>query len=370
MTEQVVQIVSISKPQRRPHKMVVSGINIGESVKKISALHFIVEAQSLIFILFILLLFKPESGNGQSYDEYHQMISTAEEYYFLQNNVDSALFYYQSCFEAFDFVFARDAINAIQIAYKERRPIEYFLEIALEAGVTPSILSNIPALNNFVQDSMPNLDLMQDYDLYRSRYLDRINVECLNSIYRLGIIDQISKTKRKPETGTLFKLGLAFGLPGEKNCGIEQMDIHKELGSGAANFLNIRDSISEKSGRNLRYYSLDNNSLIMYIPIVIMLHDYCTYKDYERSLLKAYSEGYIHPREIGCIYDNSYRGESNCKMFPIRGIFGLNTFVNSSNMDTKKANQLRAKWGICSVETDQKKKELEKTGFKFIWDYW
>lgn len=39
-------------------------------------------------------------------------------------------------------------------------------------------------------------------------------------------------------------------------------------------------------------------------------------------------------------------------------------------MDSKKANQLRAAWNICSIETDLKKEEMEKLGFKFIWDYW
>lgn len=130
--------------------------------------------------------------------------------------------------------------------------------------------------------------------------------------------------------------------------------------------------MSEKYGRGLRYYSLDNNSIIMHIPIVIMLHDYCTYKDYEKDLHEAYLAGFIHPREIGCIYDNCLRGDdpSCIKVAVSRGIFGLNAFVSRSNLVPEKADQLRSKWGICSIETDRKKKELEKLGFRFIWDYW
>ena len=326
--------------------------------------------QSLIVLLFILLLLKSERGNGQFYDEYHHMISTAEEFYFLQNNVDSALVYYQRCFEAFDFVFARDAVNAFQIAYKEGQPIEDFLIVTMESGVTPAILSSIPALSDFAKDSLPNLELIQDYELYRSRYLVRINVKCLNRIYRLGILDQITKG-RKTQTEPLFKMALEFGFPGERNCGIEEYGVHKELGGRAADFLSLRDSMSEKYGVALRYYTLDNNSLLMHIPIVIMLHDECTYKDYENDLYKAYLEGFIHPREIGCIYDNPFRdNDPSCRMVPNRGRFGLNFAVRATRIDTEKANRLRAKWGISSIETDQKKKELEKLGYRFIWDYW
>lgn len=326
--------------------------------------------QSLIVLLFILLLLKSERGNGQFYDEYHHMISTAEEFYFLQNNVDSALVYYQRCFEAFDFVFARDAVNAFQIAYKEGQPIEDFLIVTMESGVTPAILSSIPALSDFAKDSLPNLELIQDYDLYRSRYLDRINVKCLNRIYRLGILDQITKG-RKTQTKPLFKMALEFGLPGERNCGIEDSQIHKELGRGAADFLSLRDSISEKYVVDLWYYRLDENSLMNHLPIVIMLHDYCTYKDYEKDLHKAYIEGFIHPREIGNIYDNAFRGDDvRCLMVPNKGRFGLNSAVRPTNIIPGKANRLRAKWGISSIETDQKKKELEKLGYRFIWDYW
>lgn len=324
----------------------------------------------LVFLLFILFLIKSESGSGQSYDDYHHMIFKAEEYYFIQNNVDSSLFYYQKCFESFEFIFARDAINSFQIAYKEARPFEYFLKTAIESGVTPSILSSILALSDFMKNSWPNLELTQDYDLYRAHYLGRINVDCLNEIYRLGIIEQLSKHQHgKHQTDALFKLALAYGLPGERNCGIEELGINKELGREAADFLKLRGNMSEKSGRDLSYYSLDNNSLNMHLPIVIMLHNYCTYKEYESALHEAYLGGFIHPREIGCIYDNALRGDEP-KCIINKNLFGLNSFVDSGKIDTKKANQLRAKWAICSIETDRKKEELEKLGYKFIWDYW
>ena len=213
---------------------------------------------------------------------------------------------------------------------------------------------------------------MQDYDLYRSRYLERISVDCLNSIYRLGITDQITKYKAgKHETDALFKLTSEFGLPGERNCGIEDLGIHKELGNGAADFLNLRDGMTEVSERNFNYYSLNNNSLIMSIPLVIMFHNHCTFKEYEQALLEAYIGGYIHPREIGSVYDNALRGDDpKCLMLPNRGVFDLNSFVKAGKVDIAKANQLRAEWEICSIETDLKKKELEEQGFKFIWDYW
>lgn len=331
-----------------------------------------VGTHSLGFVMFISLLLKSEMGIGQSYDEYHRMISAAEEYYFIENNVDSSLVYYQSCFETFDFVFARDAVNAFQIAYRENRSIEYFLKISFESGVTPSVLSSIPALSDFAKDSLPKLDVMQDYALFRSRYLDRIDVECLNKTYRLGLMDQLTKSHEgNHKIDALFKLAMTYGLPGERNCGVEDSEIHQELGRGAANFLRLRDSISEARGKSIRYYSLNNNSLTMHVPLVIMLHNDCTYKYYEKALREAFLGGFIHPREIGCIYDNTFQSDlPHCRIVPNRGVFGLNSFANSNHVDTEKANHLRAEWEICSVETDLKKEELEEQGFKFVWDYW
>jgi len=258
------------------------------------------------------------------------------------------------------------------LGHKEGKYLEYFLKTAIKSGVTPSVLANIPALNDFVNDSLLNLKVMADYDLYRSQYLNRINVDCLNWIYRLGALDQITKNQDgKTQTKALFKLAMDYGLPGERNCGVENMEVHTELGGQAASFIVIRDSISEKYAKGLNYYKLNGYSLIMHLPLVIMLHDYCTYKEYEQDLREAYLGGFIHPRDIGCIYDNAFRGSgSQCLKVPNIGVFGLNSFLISSNIDIEKANRLRAKWEISSIETDRKKNELQKLGFKFIWDYW
>ena len=373
--ELVEQTVLILKLPGRQHNVALNGIIVVVNVKynnMVSEFHRNIETQRFFVLLLIFFLFKLETANSQSYNAYHHMIATAEEFYFVHDNVDSSLTYFQKSFETFDFVFARDAINALQIAYRENRPIEYFLKISFKSGVTPAIISTIPALNEFVNDSLANLSVMGNYIKYRSHYLDRINVACLKKTYILGIYDQIAKYKEGENvTEPLFKLANLYGLPGEKICGIEDLEITKELGAEAPDFLRLRDSISSEYGKNLRYYSLDNNSLIMHLPIVIMLHNYCTYKDYKKALYEAYLSGNIYSREIGCIYDNAFRGDDpECLMHVNKGIFGLNRFLKYSTIDKKKANYLRAKWGICSMEADFKKKELEKLGYKFIWDYW
>lgn len=339
---------------------------------KTSGFQVISRTSGLIGLLIILLLVKPENGDCQTYEVYHKLISTAEEYYFLENNVDSALACYQRCFESFDFVFARDAVNALQIAHKENEPCDVFLITAFKAGVTPAVLASIPALTPFIEDSLPKLKLMHDYALYRSHYLERINVNCLNTTYRLGLIDQITKYQNKVQTPQLFKMALEYGLPGERNCGLEDWNIHAELDGRAADFLSLRDSISQKFGMSLGYYKLESTSLMTHIPVVIMLHDYCTFKDYEKDLHEAWLGGFIHPREIGNIYDNSLRGEDPVciKVTVDKGIFGLNGPVPKRFLIPEKADLIRAKWGICSIETDRKKKEMEKSGFQFIWDYW
>src|SRR5690554_3921645 len=121
-----VLILLILRPMSKPIKVGFSGITEGllrmwppKYHNKILGLSAVLGVQKFILLLYIFIPVQSDVANAQSYDKYHQYILKAEEFYFLKNKADSSLVYYAKCFENFDFIFARDAINAFQIAYKE-----------------------------------------------------------------------------------------------------------------------------------------------------------------------------------------------------------------------------------------------------------
>ena len=83
-------------------------------------------------ILFILL--STFSYAQENYNVYHQKINKAEQLYFIENKVDSALYQYDKAFEEYSFNFLRDLVNAAQIAKLNKKPnairaYKTFLEI-------------------------------------------------------------------------------------------------------------------------------------------------------------------------------------------------------------------------------------------------
>ena len=70
-----------------------------------------------------------------NYEIYHGYINKAEELFFVEGKPDSSLYYYKKAFTEFDFVFAKDPLNAAQIAYFSQQPFEEYLVKGFENGL-------------------------------------------------------------------------------------------------------------------------------------------------------------------------------------------------------------------------------------------
>lgn len=97
----------------------------------------------ILFIFFPFSLF----CQNKDYFEYHKHINKAEELFFLYKQTDSALYYYDKVFESFDFIFAKDLVNAAQISIYTNKPYQKYIEQGFEYGLKLEHLKNFPLLS-------------------------------------------------------------------------------------------------------------------------------------------------------------------------------------------------------------------------------
>jgi len=78
-----------------------------------------------------------------NYFDYHDYINKAEHHYFIDNNVDSSLYYYKKAFSEFNYVFVKDPLIAAQIAFHNNKPFEEYLIRGFEVGLKIEHLAEI-----------------------------------------------------------------------------------------------------------------------------------------------------------------------------------------------------------------------------------
>jgi hypothetical protein len=318
-----------------------------------------------------------------SYLVYHELINQAEKSYYLRNNVDSSFYYYDKAFSNFSFIFLKDLLNAAQIsAFTNNSRTKEYLQIATKYGFEIKHLTFFPLFKPITNELLNDTIFTNQAKRNRSIYLKNINYTCLLKIYDLGIVDQIDKNKpdeeysilKKKTISTLIDIIKEFGFPSSKLLGINSESIFEEGLKKPQYDLNKRKL---RYSNTLSYYKAEDTSFNFTKTMTILIHNKCAYKELETMLYNAFLKGEIHPREIGCLYDNLF---SNCSRFEScsipdinEGIFYLNLFAKFSNfsLNRDKINSLRAKWKIVELEVDEKKKEFEvQYGFKLFHGFW
>lgn len=327
----------------------------------------------LIFLISVFLFVKSSAQNGD-YLIYHNYINLAETH-LVNNNPDSSFVYYDKAFGEYKFIFAKDAVIAAQFAWKQKnkdKAIEYLLKGARN-GLRSRCLDLIPIMKSFtdsrfylaVYDSMAAAN-----EVYRSSLDPLLSDEWTNrqdaivlSLSNNELGDFMEAVKKNVER---IKELIAKGkFPGEKYIGIGED--------------------CEKLGNQSVFYSLAN-----YDCIVSEMHD---------ALWNAVKRGDLHPREFAAIWewefvksaqkmdyvtqpfvrataknfariyvkDNVYviiNRECNKSKQKVKR-FGV--LLEADDITTEEYNKSRALYYITSVETDQKKKQLETTdGYRFF----
>ena len=139
-----------------------------------------------IIVNFIYFFYIP----GQNYLEYYSKINHAKSLIIDSNYQHAALLYYET-FEEFDFEYARDCINAFEIALAigEDSLTIYFAEQALRRGVPFSYFRNNQETQN--PTSTKHWErLEKDSLIFQNEFQASINIEIRNEINTMFALDQ------------------------------------------------------------------------------------------------------------------------------------------------------------------------------------
>ncbi len=335
----------------------------------------------IVKIVWILFLFQITIAFSQNknYKVYYQEINKAEEYYFLKENIDSSLYYYNKAFEEFDFAYARDLINATQIAFFEKKEYRKFLIKGFEQGIDLNDLKDINLFDSVYKELVNDTSLLNKYIIAHNKYLHNIDSSYFNIIHAFYKKDQEDKNLPSYEYKEIKKIYkdkfkkwiTEKGFPGEKLIGISVLDTNN-LNDKLDTIITPFDTLYITTKGSYK------RSLSMDYSFPALVHNKFSYLELKDFLITAMYKGEIHPREIGMLHDNMYRPiESNLDSsevldYKLSGVFKLNGFVDYSKYkcDNKEINSLREKFYIAPIEIDIKKKEYEKKyGFVLTWGF-
>jgi hypothetical protein len=322
----------------------------------------------------------PAFSQKPNYEIYHGYINNAEELFFVGNKPDSSVYYYKKAFTEFDFVFAKDPLNAAQIAYFSQQPFEEYLVKGFENGLKLSHLESIKLFAPIYKDLLNNKLLQDKYALCREKYIKRLDLNYLSYVYEKGINDQIDKKKKEYDDILFMNMGdwltriQLKGFPGAKIIGIDDKNIFSETGKPEKDI----DQLKLKYGNALNYFTTDDEILSSSFIMIMLIHNQCSYQELKNIFGEFIKKGEIYPREVGVIYDNQFR-ELNTTRYrcqipkPTEGLFYLNMFCpyNQLVCSEKQADLLRKKWLIVPLSVDKVKKEYEKKyGFRLFYGFW
>lgn len=328
-------------------------------------------------ILFLLFSFCV-AAQDKNYLQYHKDINKAEELFFLRNKTDSALYYYDKVFQTYDFIFVKDLVNAAQISIYLNKPYQKYIEQGFEHGLKFEHLKNYPLFSKILPQLSKDNKLKKLYEEKRKKYLSKIDFDYLDQIYKMAIQDQKMKSRDDYEiivlktTDKLRELTIKKGFPGERLLGVSDSRIFKEINKPHLDLYEQR-----KNDKNLFYMSSDENILAQHWPLVMLVHNDCSYKLYHKLLLAEIKKGNIHPRDVGLVYDNVFRTHRNdypsyCGVINFKGVYRLNMFTDYTNYkDIEQTNKMREELYIVSTEVDEKKREYEfDYDFKLFTGFW
>lgn len=306
-----------------------------------------------------LLCFLPAFAQGKDYLTYHTYINEAEEN-LVNDRIDSCFYYYDKAFNEFDFIFVKDAFIAAEVAlrHNDYRRLTWYLVRGAQNGLQTDCLNmdvfndlkSLPvysavhnsmdtALEHYHKKHAANAELATDWQLRFGAMMD---------IGQLGTSDE-KETAIKDNVKAVKDLLATKGYPGEKLLGpmydCEEMANYTAIGS-------------------------------------LLLYD-CWMAENHAALWEAVKRGELHPREFGTMCEAELKNEKsknlhevynkNCysKLKPWGLYFALYDYLMLSPQKYAAIDALRAKYGMCSIETDIKKKELERTeGYKFNFGKW
>lgn len=212
----------------------------------------------LLGLFITLILSLPGISKAQSgYDIYHTQINAAERCMFVNDNYDSARFYFDKTLSSYDFCFLQDCVLAAQLALLHKDTASAFRYIAkgFENGLLPGHLltlsyalgqnSRVTLFDTLLSDRHLYSRLKSCCDSLRPKYLSRINKEVRKRINEIYVYDQIAKAYANPKfmasqshfpypedkfASPYDSLIKTVGYPGQKLIGVDDVGLAASLG--------------------------------------------------------------------------------------------------------------------------------------------
>lgn len=295
----------------------------------------------------IIFLLCSSSTIAQDYYEYYEGINKAK-YSLVEDSLEKGVNHYFETFEKFDFVFARDCFNALEVAsiLGEVDKVDYFLRRCLKQGIEFNLLEQNSILTEFKKtDAWP--DVLLAKDSLRSIYESSVNWGIRNEINTMFAEDQairdlahknrfnISRirkiNKQFEETDRklvhrLLEITKEYGFPGEKIIGIDNNSMHPKIHS---------------------------NRMTAGMPIVILIHHYSQpNQSYNSLLVNEIKKGNLLNEHYATISDFQYtygKGENE-------GVHCYSLMFNSK-LDLEIIDENR---GVISLLNVSKASELKR----------
>ncbi len=200
-------------------------------------------------ILFLFLLCVNFTFS-QDYFKYYDGINQAK-LSLINDNLDQAVDHYYQTFEEYDFVFARDCFNALEVASKIgiHNQTDYFLRRCLKQGIELSLLDRDSLLTQFkLTPFWPKT--LSETDSLRQIYIENVNWELRKEIIEMFSEDQEIRDLAHKNRFNIFRKGKLskqfiatdqrlvqrlveitkeYGFPGEKLIGIDHHSMHSKI---------------------------------------------------------------------------------------------------------------------------------------------
>jgi hypothetical protein len=238
-------------------------------------------------ITVLLLIIIPKILIGQNYSDYYKGINNAK-ILIGDNNIEESIKTYHSTFEKFDFVFARDCYNAIELSASANDSVKlkYFINRGIKQGLTFNQILNIKNVAEFRNFNFFQ-KITKEKDSLEKVYKNSINWKLRNEIVEMFEQDQEIRAKyydaiffkrkqigreweslNKRQVERLIEITKKYGFPGEKTIGIDTDQMHTKI---------------------------NNSNISAAMPIIIFIHHYSQpNKTFSPLLLKEIKTGNIY----------------------------------------------------------------------------
>lgn len=244
----------------------------------------------------------------------------------LQHEYDAAVDLFYTLFQNHEFVYARDCINAAEVAVLNHNDTAaaYFVARALKQGVPLHFFEEHQKMASLKTTSHWQHVVANEADYYQE-YLSNINLEIRDEINAMFLADQALRTRyykwynvlwrsfmRKKweqlnaqQVERMMEITDQYGFPSERLIGIDPPEVHPNI---------------------------SNHQFSAGMPIVLLIHHYSQPNvSHHAVLLEQLRNGYLYNEHFATICDFEVRyGKSK---YPVYGTFAFR-FYKEATLET------------------------------------